>query len=211
MRIVSGGADLRHIDTWLFDLDNTLYPAEAGVATRMAARMTDYVEALTGLPRPDALKLQKLYLADHGLTLKGLMDHHGVDPDDYHAIFEDVSLDGLAVDPALTDARHTERVVRTLGLEDIFEAVFHIGSAAFWPKPSPQAFERIIAAHAIDPATTAFFEDAERNLAPAAGLGMTTVLVGAHAEACCAPYVHHRTACLTPFLAQAQVRETRTS
>ncbi len=217
------GADLRHVDTWLFDLDNTLYPAETGVAMRMAARMTDYVEALTGLPRPEALKLQKRYLAEHGLTLRGLMDHHGVDPDEYHAIFHDVPLDGLAVDPALTaalrrlpgrrliftnsDARHTERVVEALGLQDIFEAVFHIGSAAFAPKPSPRAFERIIAAHDIDPATTAFFEDAERNLEPAARLGMTTVLVGAHAAESAAPFVHHRTAHLTPFLARAQVRE----
>jgi putative hydrolase of the HAD superfamily len=185
--------------------------------------MTDFVEALTGLPRHEALTLQKRYLADHGLTLKGLMEHHGVDPDDYHAIFHDLSLDGLAVDPALTaalrrlpgrrliftnsDARHTERVLLRLGLEDLFEAVFHIGSAAFSPKPSAQAFERIIADHRIDPATAAFFEDAERNLEPAARLGMTTVLVGAHAQACCAPFVHHRTRRLAPFLAQARVRE----
>ena len=79
------GADLRHIDTWLFDLDNTLYPLESGLAGRMSPRITDFVERLTGLPRPEALALQKRYLAEHGLTLRGLMDHHGVDPDVYHA------------------------------------------------------------------------------------------------------------------------------
>jgi putative hydrolase of the HAD superfamily len=218
-----GGADLRHVDTWLFDLDNTLYPVETGIAQRMAGRMTDYVEALTGLPRPEALVLQKRYLLEYGLTLRGLMEHHGVDPDHYHAIFDDLPLDCLVVDPALapalrrlpgrrliftnSGAHHTERVLEALGLGTTFDAVFHIASAAFIPKPSLPAFERIIAAHDIDPATTAFFEDTERNLEPAADLGMTTVLVGGHAEHSTAPCVHHRTALLTPFLEQAQVRE----
>ena len=63
-------------------------------------------------------------------------------------------------------------------------------------------------AHAIDPATAAFFEDAERNLAPAAALGMTTVLVGPHAAASTAPFVDHRTAApRAPFLAAARLRE----
>lgn len=216
-------ADLRRIDTWLFDLDNTLYPLESGLAARMTPRITDFVESLTGLPRAEALALQKRYLADHGLTLKGLMDHHGVDPDAFHAIFHDLPLDGLAPDPVLAaalsrlpgrrliftnaDERHAERVVAALGLEGIFDAVFHIGSAGFAPKPDALAFERIIAAHAFDPARAIFFEDAEANLAPAAALGMTTVLVGAHAQASHAQHVHYRTHRLAPFLAAARVRE----
>jgi putative hydrolase of the HAD superfamily len=218
------GTDLRHIDTWLFDLDNTLYPLESGLAARMSPRITDFVETLTGLPRVDALALQKRYLAEHGLTLKGLIDHHGVDPDVYHATFHDIPLDCLAADPALraallrlpgrrliftnSDAIHTDRVVDALGLTGLFEGVFHIGSAAFAPKPSVAAFERIIAAHAITPQTTAFFEDAEPNLKPAFDLGMTTVLVGAHAAASQAPFVHYRTETLAPFLAAARVKET---
>jgi putative hydrolase of the HAD superfamily len=217
------GADLRHIDTWLFDLDNTLYPLESGLAARMSPRITDFVETLTGLPRAEALLLQKRYLADHGLTLRGLIDHHGVDPDAYHAVFHDVPLDCLAPDEPLraalgrlpgrrliftnSDDIHTERVLDALALGDLFDAVFHIGSAAFWPKPSVEAFERIVAAHRIDPAATAFFEDAARNLQPAAALGMTTVLVGAHAGANTDPFVHHRTPTLAPFLAGAEVWE----
>ena len=72
--------DLSHIDTWLFDLDNTLYPAESGFMSEVVDRMTDFVEKVTGLPREDAFKLQKTYLAEHGLTLKGMMLNHGVDP-----------------------------------------------------------------------------------------------------------------------------------
>jgi putative hydrolase of the HAD superfamily len=71
------------------------------------------------------------------------------------------------------------------------------------------SFEKIIAPPAIDPKTTAFFEDAERNLKPAARLGMTTVLVGPHAAASTADFVHHRTERLAPFLAAARTKEAR--
>jgi putative hydrolase of the HAD superfamily len=219
--LVDEAADLRHIDTWLFDLDNTLYPLESGLAALMSPRITDFVEELTGLPRDEALALQKRYLADHGLTLRGLMDHHGVDPDVYHARFHDVPLDGLEPDKALrpalarlpgrrliftnSDHVHTGRVLDRLGVSDLFEGVFHIGSAAFAPKPSAQSFERILDAHQIHPASTAFFEDSERNLAPAAALGMTTVLIGANAAASTAAFVHYRATRLAPFLAVARV------
>jgi putative hydrolase of the HAD superfamily len=225
MTLTSGnGADLRHIDTWLFDLDNTLYPLESGLAARMSPRITDFVERLTGLPRPEALALQKRYLAEHGLTLRGLMDHHGVDPDVYHATFHDVPLDCLEPDPVLeaalrrlpgrrliftnSDDIHTARVVEALGLAGLFDDVFHIGSAAFSPKPSAAAFDAIVRAHAIEPATTAFFEDSARNLKPAADLGMTTILVGADAEDAAAPFVNYRTADLARFLAEAWLKET---
>jgi putative hydrolase of the HAD superfamily len=217
------GADLRHVSTWLFDLDNTLYPLESGLAARASARITDYVERLTGLPREEAHALQKRYLAEHGLTLRGLMTNHGVDPDEYHAGIA-VELDCLAPDAALraglarlpgrriiftnADADHAKRVLERLAIADLFHEVFHIASAAFIPKPSRGAFERILAAHAIVPGETAFFEDSERNLEPAADLGMTTVLVGSYAEASTAPFVHHRASDLAAFLALAQIKET---
>ena len=217
-------ADLRHVETWLFDLDNTLYPLDSGLGGLMEPRITGFVMELTGLPRDQAYALQKRYLMEEGLTLRGLMTHHAVDPDVYHARFHDMPLDGLIPDEALrtglarlpgrrliftnADDVHAARVLEHLGLTDLFEGVFHIGSAAFEPKPSPRAFERIIQAHAIEPAATAFFEDAERNLAPAAALGMTTVLVGPHAADSTAAFVHHRTEHLAPFLNRALVKET---
>ncbi len=216
-------ADLRHVDTWLFDLDNTLYPAESGFMAAIVDRMTDFVERVTGLPREEAFRLQKTYLAEHGLTLKGMMLNHGVDPAEFHAIFHDMSLEALAHDADLlaalqrlpgrrliftnADEVHAERVLKHLGLDHLFDDVFHIGSAGYEPKPSQEAFARIGAAHGIDPAVTAFFEDSERNLAPAADLGMTTVLVGPHAAASTAPFVHHRTDKLAPFLTGAHLRK----
>ncbi|MDP3748293.1 MAG: pyrimidine 5'-nucleotidase [Phenylobacterium sp.] len=216
-------ADLRHIDTWLFDLDNTLYPEESGFMGSVETRMTDFVAKVSGLPRDQAYVLQKKYLAEHGLTLKGLMLEHGVDPADFHALFHDLSLEVLAQDPDLlaalahlpgrrfiftnADDKHAERVMAHLGLADLFDDVFHIHSFGFAPKPDPQGFQRMIDAHGIDPKTTAFFEDSERNLKPAADLGMTTVLVGPRAAASTADYVHHRTAKLAPFLTGARLRK----
>jgi putative hydrolase of the HAD superfamily len=214
-------ADLRHVDTWLFDLDNTLYPAESGFMAEITGRMTDFVEKVTGLPREAAFKLQKAYLAEHGLTLKGLMLHHHINPADFHAIFHDMSLEALAHDPVLLEALerlpgrrliftnaddiHAQRVLEHLGLGHLFDDVFHIGSAGYEPKPSLAAFARMNEAHAINPATTCFFEDSERNLAPAHDLGMTTVLVGSWAAQSTAPFVHHRTEKLAPFLLDAQL------
>jgi putative hydrolase of the HAD superfamily len=217
-------ADLRHIETWLFDLDNTLYPLESGLAGLMEPRITRFVMELTGLPRDEAYGLQKKYLMEHGLTLRGLMLHHNVDPEVYHAQFHDMPLDALIPDLALhaalarlpgrrliftnADDIHTARVLDRLGIADLFEDVFHIGSAAFEAKPSPVAFERIVQAHAIEPGRTAFFEDTERNLAPAAQLGMTTVLVGPQSMLSEALFVNHRTEHLAPFLNRAQIKET---
>jgi putative hydrolase of the HAD superfamily len=215
--------DLTHVSTWLFDLDNTLYPVESGFMGEIEKRMTAFVQKVTGLERDEAYRLQKSYLAEHGLTLVGLMRNHGVDPRDFHAIFHDMSLEGLAHDADLVaaierlpgrrliftnaDDVHAERVLERLGLSHLFADVFHIGSAEYDPKPSPLAFERMNAAHGVVPAETAFFEDSVRNLEPAAGLGMTTVLVGPHAAANDSPFVHHRTEKLAPFLKDAKLRE----
>ncbi|HEX5377473.1 MAG TPA: pyrimidine 5'-nucleotidase [Phenylobacterium sp.] len=215
--------DLRHIDTWLFDLDNTLYPEESGFMSQVEGRMTEFVMKVTDLPRDEAYALQKKYLAEHGLTLGGLMLHHGVDPADFHALFHDLSLEVLAQDPELlvalaklpgrrfiftnADDRHAERVLSHMGLTHLFDQVFHIHSFGFAPKPDPLGFQRMIDAHGLDPVATAFFEDSERNLKPAKDLGMTTVLVGPRARGSEAPFVDHKTHKLAPFLNHARLKE----
>jgi putative hydrolase of the HAD superfamily len=217
-------ADLRHVSTWLFDLDNTLYPVESGFMRSVEGRITDYVMKVTGLPRDESYKLQKVYLAEHGLSLTGLMIHYGVDPNEFHALFHDLSLEGLAHDPELVaaierlpgrrliftnaDDIHARRVLERLGLGHLFTEVFHIGSFDYVPKPDPRVFRRMVDEHDIAPAETAFFEDAERNLAPAAELGMTTVLVGPHAPASTAPFIDYKTEKLADFLTAADVKGT---
>jgi putative hydrolase of the HAD superfamily len=214
--------DLTHIDTWLFDLDNTLYPPEAEFMSLIEARMTEFVARLTGLPWDEAYALQKRYLQEHGTTLAGMIANHGVDPDSFMDEVHDVSMAGLIPDPDLraamaalpgrrlvftnADLKHAQRVMAKLELDDLFEATFHIAMADYIPKPNPQTFVRMIAAHEVDPARTAFFEDSERNLAPAFDLGMTTILVGPRAEASSAPFVHYRTTNLAAFLKAAQIK-----
>ena len=103
-------------------------------------------------------------------------------------------------------AGHAERVLARLRFTALFEHVFHLEAAELTPKPQARAYESLIAAHGVTPRTACFFEDTERNLEPASGYGMTTVLVGAHAAMSDAPFVDHRAAELTPFLQTAQVR-----
>jgi putative hydrolase of the HAD superfamily len=216
------GADLRHVDTWIFDLDNTLYPMTGEVGAQMDARISAYVQRVTGLDAEAAYRLQKRYLREHGATLSGLMVHHGVDPYDFLDEVHDVSLESVQPDPVLGEAlrrlpgrrlvftngsaRHAERVLARLGFADLFEHVFHLEAANLTPKPQARAYESLIAAHGVTPRTSAFFEDTETNLEPAHGYGMTTVLVGPHAMLSDAPFVDYRADELTPFLQTAQVR-----
>jgi len=222
---VERGADLRHVDTWLFDLDHTLYPPTTPVLRLVEARIKDYMARLTGLPPDEAWALQKSYLTRYGGAVAGLIEHHDVDIDAFMAEIHDVPIDSVEPDPALkaalerlpgrrlvftnASARHAERMLERLEIADLFSDVFHTEAAGYVMKPDPRAFDLLLAAHAVPPATTAFFEDRADNLEPAAALGMSTVLVGPHAVDDQNAFVQHRTSLLAPFLASAQVSETR--
>ena len=216
-------ADLSHVDTWIFDLDNTLYPPECELLSLVNDRMTAFVMRQTGLPWPEARALQHRYHHEHGATLAGLMADHGVDPARFLDEVHDIKLDRLSPDLELDlalarlpgrrlvftngSARHAERVLEALGIARHFDEVFHIEAADYIPKPRPEAFASLMRAHAVTPRTAAFFEDLERNLKPAAEISMTTVLVGPEAETSQAPFVHHRAAALAPFLSAARLKE----
>jgi putative hydrolase of the HAD superfamily len=154
-------ADLTHVETWLFDLDNTLYPAESEYMALIEGRMTDFVERETGLPREKARALQKKYYTEHGTTLAGLMAHHGMEPKAFLDEVHDVSMDRLIPDAALRTAidrlpgrrliftngseGHAERVLAHLGLRDLFSDVFAIETADYVPKPVLDAGEARVA------------------------------------------------------------------
>jgi putative hydrolase of the HAD superfamily len=188
------------------------------------ARMNQFIMRKLGMTEPEAQALRDRYFYELGATLDGLRRDHSIDGHEYLDDVHDIPLDSLVVEPALRAAvqrlpgrrlvftnaggGYAERVLKRLNLIDLFDDVFHLALTDFIPKPQRGAFEALLAVHDIDPATTCFFEDAERNLAPAADLGMTTVLVGAHALESSAGFVHHRTATLTDFLVTARVKET---
>ena len=213
------GADLRHVRSWLFDLDDTLYPPERQILKRVSARIGEFMVRATGLPPDEARALQKRYLLDHGAALGGLMKDYTIDPEAFLAEVHDVPLDDLEPDEGLRaglerlkgpryvftngSTRHGERVLEQLRIDDLFDGLFAVEHARLVPKPHPDTFALMLDQFGLDPAAAAFFEDTVRNLEHAKALGMTTVLVGPHAFDVEAPFVDHRAAALGPFLATA--------
>lgn len=209
-------AQFAQIDTWVFDLDNTLYPPEADLFGRMDARFATYVQRLTGLPKEPALKLCHDYWLAHGSTLVGLMADYGVDPHEFLADVHDIDISHLRPDPALTKAlaalpgrrivftngsrNHAARVLAARGLSGQFAAVYGVEDADFAPKPTPEAFARIFAKDGLNPARAAMFEDEVRNLTVPHARGMRTVHV--HETPQPEPFIHHHTADLAGFLSQ---------
>ncbi|GJE25987.1 pyrimidine 5'-nucleotidase [Methylobacterium organophilum] len=182
-----------HVDTWVFDLDNTLYPSEAMVWPQVDERITLYVMRLYGLDAISARALQKHFYHRYGTTLKALMVEEGVDPHDFLDFAHDIDHSTIKLDDALGASierlpgrkliltngsrRHAENVARKLGILDHFEDVFDIAAADFVPKPERTTYERFLDRHGVDPARAALFEDIARNLLVPHDLGMSTVLV----------------------------------
>jgi len=215
------GADLRHVRSWVFDLDNTLYPPESQFLTQVEQRINQYVVRTSGLPSAEALSVQKGYLHDYGTSLAGLMLHYQIDPHDFLAEVHDVPLDVLTPDPGLHAALerlqgprliftngsigHARRVMERLELTRFFDGVFALEDADLIPKPDPRTFDKMLARFGVDPATACFFEDTPKNLEPAHAIGMTTVLVGPKAFTAEGDHIQHRAASLGPFLAAAML------
>ena len=213
------GADLSHVRSWIFDLDDTLYPPESQFMRLIQQRINDYVVRTSGMPADEAMTVQKGYLRDYGTSLAGLMAHYHIDPKNFLAEVHDVPLDLLSPDPGLRaglerlegprlvftngSLAHATRVLARLALTDLFTGVFALEDADLIPKPDPRTFARMTERFGVDPTSAAFFEDTARNLAPAKAIGMTTVLVGAHALDHPADFVDHRAGALGPFLATA--------
>jgi len=183
--------DFRHVDVWIFDLDNTLYPADCGLFAQIDRRMTGFVSACLSVPFDEARAIQKTYYREHGTTLNGLMRRHGVDPDVYLDYVHDIDLGPLEDDARLDAAlarlkgrryvftngcrHHAARVLDRLKLSKYFDDIWDIRTIGFRPKPDPVAYDVVLAHADIEPSRAAMFEDSARNLVPAHALGMTTV------------------------------------
>jgi putative hydrolase of the HAD superfamily len=181
-----------HVETWVFDLDNTLYPHHL-LWQQVDGRIRDYIARFLDVGAEEAYRVQKDYYRRYGTSMRGLMTEHGLDPDDFLAYVHEIDHSPLEPNPALGAAieklagrkliltngtrRHAEAVTRRLAIHRHFEDVFDIVAAGLDPKPMPQTYDRFLAAHQVDPARAAMFEDLARNLSVPHALGMTTVLV----------------------------------
>ena len=186
-------AELSHIRNWIFDLDNTLYPASANLFPLIDARMGEYIMKLIGCDAVEAHRIQKDYFFAHGTTLAGLMTEHEVDPHHFLNYVHDVEMDVIERNEALVaalarlpgrkliftnaDTSYAGKILERIGLHDSFEAVHDIHATGFRPKPDPQAYQGLLDAYGLDPHHSLFVEDMARNLKPAKAIGMTTVWV----------------------------------
>ena len=182
-----------HVRDWIFDLDNCLYPASAGLFDLIDERMTAYIERLLSCGPEEAARVQKAHFHEHGTTLAGLMQEHAIDPHDFLADVHDVPLDRIAANPRLGralaalpgrklvftngDAAYARRVLDQIGIHGHFEGLHDIHANTYRPKPDPHGYALLCERFGIDPAHALLADDMIQNLRPAKALGMTTVWV----------------------------------
>lgn len=213
--------DLAHIDSWVFDLDNTLYDAESHVFVEVGARMTDFVASHLGIPREEADKKRKHFFLTYGTTLRGMMTEHGIEPDYFLKHVHDIDITRTPVCNitqeylshlpgkkfVFTNAPRAfaEAMTAQLGIAHHFDGLFAIEDAAYWPKPNPDTYHVFMKKHGVTPSTACMFEDMEVNLRPAHDLGMTTVWFHGKAvkpEDLNHKHTHHKAEKLSDWLVQ---------
>jgi putative hydrolase of the HAD superfamily len=189
-------AAVRNFDdttAWVFDLDNTLYPAESNLFAQMDVKMQEFIASYLGVPQAYARHLQKNYYRQFGTTLAGLMQVHKMDPAAFLEYVHDLDLTNVPEHPELAEAisrlpgrkliftagsrKHAENVAGKLGVLHLFEDIMDIVDAGFVPKEQAAAFDTFLHRHDIEPDQAAMFEDMPHNLVAPHELGMTTVLV----------------------------------
>lgn len=197
--------DLSHICDWIFDLDNTLYRADANFFKQIDVKMTDFISRYLSLESEQASLLRKEYWAEYGTTLSGLMAVHDMDPAEFLDYVHDVELDILTPDPLMRaqikalpgrkliytngSKGHARNVATHLNLFDLFDGSFGIEDANYIPKPKRETFEIFNRVFDVDAKKAIFFEDNVLNLEVPKAMGMVTVLVTSDADFSDAPEV----------------------
>jgi putative hydrolase of the HAD superfamily len=212
------------VESWIFDLDNTLYPASCRLFDQMHVKMGEYVSRALGISLADAKQRQKEMFYKHGTTLRGLMIEHDHAPEAFLDYVHDIDYGPVQHDPLLLrgleklpgrklvftngTTRHARKVMDRLGIAEAFHGIFDIVDSGHIPKPARGPYDKFLAAHDVDPARAAMFEDIARNLEVPHDLGMTTVLVTSSANDDAShlnaggigSHVHYTTSNLAEFL-----------
>ena len=186
------------INTWIFDLDNTLYSADSGIFQQVHKLMGEFISKNLKMDIVEAKKLQSKYYKQHGTTLRGLMENHGVEPDyfldevhklDYSIVGPDEilnkeleKLQGRKIIYTNANKKHAIDVLERINLANFFDEIFDIKMANYIPKPEIRPYEQIIDIFNINPSSSAMFDDIAKNLVPAKKVGFTPVWVDAGYE-----------------------------
>ena len=181
------------IDTWIFDLDNTLYSADSGIFQQVHDLMGKFVSKHLNVKIKKAKEIQRKYYKQHGTTLRGMMDNHGVDPEyflkevhklDYSIVDSNKKLNeelkklkGRKIIYTNANLQHTLAVLDRIELSDFFDYIFDIKMANYIPKPDLQPYEQIIKDCNLNPSTSAMFDDIAKNLVPAKKVGFTSIWI----------------------------------
>lgn len=208
--------DFDHVKTWVFDLDNTLYPPSDRLFDQIEVRMTEYVMSALKVEKDQANHLRQHYWQKYGTTLTGLMDEHGIDPAPYLTHVHDISMTHMTPSPQLAaaisslpgrkivytngTAPYAECVLEARGLSRVFDSIYGVEHANFRPKPERGAFETIFKTDGTNPQTAAMFEDDTRNLIAPHNMGMRTVHVAEKPAG--DNHIHYHTSDLVHFLSQ---------
>ncbi len=223
-----------NVDVWIFDLDNTLYPAHCNLFAQVDVRMGEFISNLLGVDRTEAKRIQKSYFKEYGTTLNGLMNCHNMAPEPFLDYVHDIDVGVVEPDEMLNttlgqlqgikyvftngSVRHAENVLGRLGIQHHFADIFDIVAADYVPKPAPDTYTRFLEATSVDPRRSAMFEDIARNLEHPHTIGMTTFLVRSPEDkreqhfnewdgvGADQPHVHHVTEDLSGFLAPLAAR-----
>ena len=178
----------------LFDVDNTLYPKSLGIFEMVVERIRNYMEDRMGFEKNLARELRQEYIRKYGSTLRGLMIHQNINPEDYLEYVHDVGVEEkLSINPALAQLLesipfdkavftsghrpHALKVLRCLGVEQYFLRIFDITFTRYIPKPNREPYCQILDFLGMKGQECMMVEDLPANLQPAKELGMTTVLV----------------------------------
>jgi putative hydrolase of the HAD superfamily len=208
---------------WLFDLDNTLYPARCNLFAQIDVRIGRYIADLLKVDAEEARRVQKQYWREHGTSMRGMMTLHGVDPTHFLDYVHDIDYSPVEANPALEaslealpgrkiiftagDVPHAERVMERLGVAHHFEAIFDIAAGDYWPKPHTQIYEKLVVKHGVDPTRACMADDIAVNLKPAGDMGMRTVWIRTDESVKRAAdldlsHIHHETDDLATWLAE---------
>jgi putative hydrolase of the HAD superfamily len=220
---------LGEVETWIFDLDNTLYPGSCGLFTQVQERMNQYICTRLALTLEEAAALRARYFREHGTTMNGLMVVNRIDPHEFLNFVHDIDHSVVPANPDLVVAlsglggrklvytngsvRHAENLLAHLGIAHLFEDIFDIVASEFAPKPAMAPFRTFVGRFGVEPRRALMLEDMAINLAPAAELGMTTAWVRSTLDWAAADadkdHIHHVVEDLAGFIAAASALQQR--